>query len=164
MDDVTRLSIRHVYAPIQGSNVPLLYPSLTPTQEQFITAEYGNLDLDALAIALGFQTKIFTNKRERWRQQHVNLAFTELRRLLPTYPPDKKLSKVEILRNAVKYIKFLDDLLCSMDVRGGMEADVEQSSLSSSASLRELNVDVQSSAENCSGCSPAYSNSNSNIR
>ncbi|XP_054162359.1 uncharacterized protein LOC128960312 [Oppia nitens] len=51
--------------------------------------------------------RIFTNSRERWRQQNVNGAFADLRRLVPTYPPDKKLSKNEILRLAIKYIKLL---------------------------------------------------------
>uniref|UniRef100_A0A3B4AMU6 BHLH domain-containing protein n=1 Tax=Periophthalmus magnuspinnatus TaxID=409849 RepID=A0A3B4AMU6_9GOBI len=41
--------------------------------------------------------RIFTNSRERWRQQNVNGAFAELRKLIPTHPPDKKLSKNEIL-------------------------------------------------------------------
>uniref|UniRef100_A0A3B4A294 Stem cell protein n=1 Tax=Periophthalmus magnuspinnatus TaxID=409849 RepID=A0A3B4A294_9GOBI len=47
--------------------------------------------------------RVFTNSRERWRQQNVNGAFSELRKLIPTHPPDKKLSKNEILRLAVKY-------------------------------------------------------------
>lgn len=51
--------------------------------------------------------KIFTNSRERWRQQNVSGAFAELRKLVPTHPPDKKLSKNEILRMAIKYINFL---------------------------------------------------------
>ncbi|XP_068607108.1 T-cell acute lymphocytic leukemia protein 1 homolog [Brachionichthys hirsutus] len=55
--------------------------------------------------------RVFTNSRERWRQQNVNGAFSELRRLIPTHPPDKKLSKNEILRLAVKYINFLVTLL-----------------------------------------------------
>ena len=46
--------------------------------------------------------KIVTNTRERWRQQNVSGAFAELRRLVPTHPPDKKLSKNEILRMAIK--------------------------------------------------------------
>ncbi|XP_021566341.1 protein lyl-1, partial [Carlito syrichta] len=32
--------------------------------------------------------RVFTNSRERWRQQNVNGAFAELRKLLPTHPPD----------------------------------------------------------------------------
>ncbi|XP_028829409.1 protein lyl-1 [Denticeps clupeoides] len=55
--------------------------------------------------------RVFTNSRERWRQQNVNGAFSELRKLIPTHPPDKKLSKNEILRLAMKYINFLVKLL-----------------------------------------------------
>ncbi|XP_061751251.1 T-cell acute lymphocytic leukemia protein 2 [Nerophis ophidion] len=55
--------------------------------------------------------KVFTNTRERWRQQNVNSAFSELRKLIPTHPPEKKLSKNEILRLAMRYINFLARLL-----------------------------------------------------
>ncbi|XP_055718088.1 T-cell acute lymphocytic leukemia protein 1 homolog [Salvelinus fontinalis] len=64
--------------------------------------------------------RIFTNSRERWRQQNVNGAFAELRQLIPTHPPDKKLSKNEILRLAMKYINFLAKLLD--DQEGVLEA------------------------------------------
>ncbi|XP_066996328.2 uncharacterized protein HLH3B [Anabrus simplex] len=55
--------------------------------------------------------KIFTNSRERWRQQNVSGAFAELRKLVPTHPPDKKLSKNEILRMAIRYIRLLTNVL-----------------------------------------------------
>lgn len=55
--------------------------------------------------------KTFTNTRERWRQQNVSGAFAELRKLVPTYPPDKKLSKHEILRNSIRYINLLSTVL-----------------------------------------------------
>ncbi|XP_070287080.1 ribitol-5-phosphate transferase FKTN isoform X2 [Myotis yumanensis] len=55
--------------------------------------------------------KIFTNTRERWRQQNVNSAFARLRKLIPTHPPDKKLSKNETLRLAMRYINFLVKVL-----------------------------------------------------
>lgn len=55
--------------------------------------------------------KVFTNTRERWRQQNVSGAFAELRRLVPTYPPDRKLSKNEILRLAIRYIRLLISIL-----------------------------------------------------
>ncbi|XP_029440941.1 protein lyl-1-like isoform X2 [Rhinatrema bivittatum] len=61
--------------------------------------------------------RVFTNSRERWRQQNVNGAFADLRRLIPTHPPDKKLSKNDILRLAMRYITFLARLL--EDQRGG---------------------------------------------
>lgn len=41
----------------------------------------------------------------------MNGAFAELRKLVPTHPPDKKLSKCEILKLAIKYIKLLDQVL-----------------------------------------------------
>jgi len=55
--------------------------------------------------------KMFTNSRERWRQQNVSGAFSELRRLVPTYPPDRKLSKNEILRLTIRYIRLLSSIL-----------------------------------------------------
>ncbi|XP_068616118.1 T-cell acute lymphocytic leukemia protein 1-like [Brachionichthys hirsutus] len=54
--------------------------------------------------------------RERWRQQNVIGAFAELRRLVPTHPPDKKLSKSQILSHALRYIHFLDRLLMDQDL------------------------------------------------
>lgn len=52
-----------------------------------------------------------TNSREKWRQHNVNRAFVNLRRLVPTHPPDKRLSKNEILRMAIKYIRLLESIL-----------------------------------------------------
>ncbi|KAI8432162.1 hypothetical protein MSG28_004629 [Choristoneura fumiferana] len=49
--------------------------------------------------------------RERIRVEAFNAAFAALRRLLPTLPPDKKLSKIEILRLAVCYIAYLNHVL-----------------------------------------------------
>ncbi|KAG8182324.1 hypothetical protein JTE90_004092 [Oedothorax gibbosus] len=49
--------------------------------------------------------------RERIRVEAFNVAFAELRKLLPTLPPDKKLSKIEILRLAICYIAYLNDVL-----------------------------------------------------
>ncbi|XP_043530152.1 T-cell acute lymphocytic leukemia protein 2 [Chiloscyllium plagiosum] len=76
--------------------------------------------------------KVFTNTRERWRQQNVNSAFAELRKLVPTHPPDKKLSKNEILRLAMKYIDFLVKLLKDQGI------DQESGKFSNSASFPEV--------------------------
>ncbi|KAI5088501.1 T-cell acute lymphocytic leukemia protein 2, partial [Silurus meridionalis] len=61
--------------------------------------------------SLSMTRKVLSNTRERWRQQSVNTAFAELRKLIPTHPPEKKLSKNEILRLAMRYITFLLTLL-----------------------------------------------------
>ncbi|XP_062610906.1 helix-loop-helix protein 15-like [Saccostrea cucullata] len=49
--------------------------------------------------------------RERVRVEAFNYAFADLRKLLPTLPPDKKLSKIEILRLAICYISYLKHVL-----------------------------------------------------
>ena len=91
---------------------------------RYFAASVPSLDLPTADIenhmlatrTLGVERNMFAiTKRERWRQQNVNMAFSELRKLLPTYPPDKKLSKVDILRSSIKYIRFLDSVLQEMD-------------------------------------------------
>uniref|UniRef100_A0AC35TQV2 BHLH domain-containing protein n=1 Tax=Rhabditophanes sp. KR3021 TaxID=114890 RepID=A0AC35TQV2_9BILA len=49
--------------------------------------------------------------RERIRVESFNNAFAKLRALLPTLPVTKKLSKIEILRISIAYIRYLDNLL-----------------------------------------------------
>ncbi|XP_023330709.1 helix-loop-helix protein 1 [Eurytemora carolleeae] len=58
-------------------------------------------------------TKMLTGNinRERYRQQNVSGAFLELRKLLPTHPPEKKLSKSEILKLSIRYIKLLEKII-----------------------------------------------------
>lgn len=73
----------------------------------------GNNNNNATTSPISFTTnrngqvvrKMFTNSRERWRQQNVSGAFAELRKLVPTHPPDKKLSKNEILRMAIRLVQ-----------------------------------------------------------
>lgn len=50
------------------------------------------------------------NKRERVRTENVNVGFDKLRRLIPTDPQDRKLSKIEVLRLATSYINHLYNL------------------------------------------------------
>ncbi|CAH1772551.1 unnamed protein product [Owenia fusiformis] len=91
----------------------LSFLSYLPEQREFLPKQM----LDSPLISDGFPSirkghrRVFTNTRERWRQQNVNGAFAELRRIVPTHPPDKKLSKNEILRLAIKYIKLLMKIL-----------------------------------------------------
>lgn len=128
---------------------------------KYFATEYGDLPFDTLAVTFGFQTRMFTNKRERWRQQNVNMAFTELRKLLPTYPPEKKLSKVEILRSAVKYIEFLQNVLRNMDLQE-MDPKAGQGEVSTcpsktSQTFKDLNDVFPSPGESCSSSSSATS-------
>ena len=62
-------------------------------------------------MRLGYNSNIWLNYNLFTRQQNVSGAFAELRRLLPTHPSDKKLSKSEILKLSIKYIKLLQGVL-----------------------------------------------------
>ncbi|XP_068745010.1 achaete-scute homolog 1-like [Montipora capricornis] len=51
------------------------------------------------------------NERERNRVKLVSDGFATLRKHIPTTPMNKKLSKVETLRTAIEYIKYLQRML-----------------------------------------------------
>lgn len=51
------------------------------------------------------------NERERQRVRCVNQGYTKLRNHLPGQDQDKRLSKVETLRAAIRYIKYLQGLV-----------------------------------------------------
>ncbi|MEE6498711.1 hypothetical protein FKM82_003211 [Ascaphus truei] len=52
------------------------------------------------------------NERERQRVKCVNEGYAKLRRQLPPEYLGRRLSKVQTLRAAIKYIKHLQDVLC----------------------------------------------------
>ena len=56
-------------------------------------------------------TRKTSTVRERTRTHNVNDGFLTLRNLIPTDPPDRKLSKIETLRLANSYILHLSSLL-----------------------------------------------------
>lgn len=51
------------------------------------------------------------NVRERKRMFSLNEAFDELRRKVPTFAYEKRLSRIDTLRLAIVYISFMTDLL-----------------------------------------------------
>uniref|UniRef100_A0A5S6QTQ6 BHLH domain-containing protein n=1 Tax=Trichuris muris TaxID=70415 RepID=A0A5S6QTQ6_TRIMR len=51
------------------------------------------------------------NLRERRRMQSINEAFDGLRHRIPTLPYEKRLSKVDTLKLAIGYIRFLQEVL-----------------------------------------------------
>ncbi|RWS21896.1 twist-related protein 2-like protein [Leptotrombidium deliense] len=50
--------------------------------------------------------RVLANVRERQRTQSLNEAFSSLRKIIPTLPSDK-LSKIQTLKLASRYIQFL---------------------------------------------------------
>ncbi|XP_036805179.1 T-cell acute lymphocytic leukemia protein 1 homolog [Oncorhynchus mykiss] len=132
LTQLTSLSGTRPGAPPIPSQGPLLPHQYLPSHHFFSSSHLGpsgnygifssrsikrrssshyELDLSDAGPPQKLARRVFTNSRERWRQQNVNGAFSDLRRLIPTHPPDKKLSKNEILRLAMKYIDFLVTLL-----------------------------------------------------
>ncbi|KAM9824255.1 twist-related protein 1a [Neosynchiropus ocellatus] len=63
--------------------------------------------------------RVMANIRERQRTQSLNEAFTSLRKIIPTLPSDK-LSKIQTLKLAARYIDFLCQVLQSdeLDAKG----------------------------------------------
>jgi len=55
------------------------------------------------------------NVRERKRMMSINSAFEELRTYVPTFPYEKRLSKIDTLRLAIAYIALLRDILKSKE-------------------------------------------------
>ncbi|XP_067672179.1 basic helix-loop-helix transcription factor amos-like [Haliotis asinina] len=55
--------------------------------------------------------RIAANARERRRMQSLNIAFDELRDVIPAFSDDRKLSKYETLQMAQTYIAALQELL-----------------------------------------------------
>ncbi|XP_043089064.1 protein Fer3 [Puntigrus tetrazona] len=51
------------------------------------------------------------NVRERKRMFSLNEAFDRLRRKVPTFAYEKRLSRIETLRLAIVYISFMTDIL-----------------------------------------------------
>lgn len=99
------------FSPVSGCSSSGSETSLSPRASPPAGHQFPTTGKQSRA----FMKRLYTNSRERWRQQHVNLAFAELRKMLPTYPPERKLSKNEILRLAMRYIRFLDKLVKDMD-------------------------------------------------
>lgn len=63
--------------------------------------------------------RVMANVRERQRTQSLNEAFTALRKIIPTLPSDK-LSKIQTLKLAARYIDFLCQVLQSDELDSKM--------------------------------------------
>lgn len=63
------------------------------------------------------QQRVMANVRERQRTQSLNEAFASLRKIIPTLPSDK-LSKIQTLKLAARYIDFLYQVLQQAEQEG----------------------------------------------
>lgn len=113
---------RETYLGFACENIPMVHP-ITPRRRtsSSLSTNLAHLqpsELVGLSREERRRRRRATQKyrtahatRERIRVEAFNVAFTELRKLLPTLPPDKKLSKIEILKLAICYIAYLNHVL-----------------------------------------------------
>ncbi|XP_031830003.1 twist [Nomia melanderi] len=82
--------------------------------------------------------RVMANVRERQRTQSLNEAFAALRKIIPTLPSDK-LSKIQTLKLATRYIDFLFQVLhCNMENTDGGEEAGERTPRSAVLAAREI--------------------------
>ncbi|XP_012270932.1 uncharacterized protein LOC105694643 [Orussus abietinus] len=83
--------------------------------------------------------RVMANVRERQRTQSLNEAFAALRKIIPTLPSDK-LSKIQTLKLATRYIDFLYRVLhCNAETEDGLEDNQgERSPRSAVLAAREI--------------------------
>ena len=61
--------------------------------------------------------RMAANIRERRRMCNLNTAFDRLRRRVPAFPHEKRLSRIQTLRLAITYISFMTEILSGQDIR-----------------------------------------------
>ncbi|XP_065811495.1 achaete-scute homolog 5-like [Labrus bergylta] len=93
-------SMDHYKSPLRG---PGLLPYLSPFHA------HGHFSVYECPFEPAFIQK--RNERERQRVRCVNQGYAKLRDHLPGQSADKRLSKVETLRAAIRYIKYLQGLV-----------------------------------------------------
>ncbi|KAK7494387.1 hypothetical protein BaRGS_00014279 [Batillaria attramentaria] len=77
--------------------------------------------------------RLKANDRERNRMHNLNHALDSLRRVLPSFPDDTKLTKIETLRLANNYIWALTETIKALDV--GADLDASKTFLQNSVSF-----------------------------
>ncbi|XP_053669371.1 protein Fer3-like [Anopheles marshallii] len=73
------------------------------------------------------------NIRERRRMFNLNEAFDKLRRKVPTFAYEKRLSRIETLRLAITYIGFMSELLAGTPTHDGRSPELYPSVLAATA-------------------------------
>ncbi|XP_033327630.1 twist isoform X1 [Megalopta genalis] len=82
--------------------------------------------------------RVMANVRERQRTQSLNEAFAALRKIIPTLPSDK-LSKIQTLKLATRYIDFLFQVLhCNMENGDAADESGERTPRGAVLAAREI--------------------------
>ena len=85
------------------------------------------------------------NERERKRLQIINIAYKELKGVLPLFPNEDNIPKIEIVRLATRTIRYLSDILNNNEhVNDSGFSDISESSPETSMNnLGDLPTDIK---------------------
>ena len=105
-------------SPVPAPYVPAVHSPQSPSQPQpgGSPMQFGGNTGGGGALSFGINLEQYIskrNERERSRVRNVNDAFDHLKHSLPLEPDklSKRVSKVEILRQAISYIRDLEEVL-----------------------------------------------------
>lgn len=102
-----RLSLKREYSDI-GESVT----SGRPIKSRRKNSTLSSVDENVGSEENQKDQRVLANVRERQRTQSLNDAFSQLRKIIPSLPSDK-LSKIQTLKLATRYIDFLYQVLRS---------------------------------------------------
>ena len=105
-------------SPSYSSNISDCSSSSSTSYVQNSISTYNSnnddLQTDELNSSMNQPVRQIANVRERQRTESLNDAFEKLRKIVPTLPSDK-LSKIQTLKLATDYIKFLYSFSSSLN-------------------------------------------------
>ncbi|XP_026187754.1 twist-related protein 2-like [Mastacembelus armatus] len=99
-----------VYAPHGPKRLKRSPQHRTPSSDLSLSPVPGPSPGSLSALEDPHAQRVIANIRERQRTQSLNEAFASLRKIIPTLPSDK-LSKIQTLKLASRYIDFLYQVL-----------------------------------------------------
>uniref|UniRef100_A0A0N5C537 BHLH domain-containing protein n=1 Tax=Strongyloides papillosus TaxID=174720 RepID=A0A0N5C537_STREA len=96
-------------------------------QNSKLKRNYSNIFSDKDSLNIEVEEREAANVRERKRMCSINVAFMDLKNYIPTFPYEKRLSKIDTLNLAIAYINMLEDLLSKdIDSYSYLKESVEQ--------------------------------------
>ncbi|KAF6737701.1 Neurogenin-1 [Oryzias melastigma] len=134
-------------------------PASPEREQQQRKRRRGRARSDATVQVVKKNRRLKANDRERNRMHNLNDALDALRGVLPAFPDETKLTKIETLRFAHNYIWALSETIRIADLQAGRRSDAPL--LISPSCLRETpspasDPSAWSPSGSSSASSPAY--------
>ncbi|KAF7228725.1 neurogenin-1 [Nothobranchius furzeri] len=130
-----------------------------PAQQQQKKRRRGRVRSEATVQVVKKNRRLKANDRERNRMHNLNDALDALRGVLPAFPDETKLTKIETLRFAHNYIWALSETIRIADLQAGKSGDAPRllsTTFLGSAPSPGSDSCSWSSSGSSSSSSPAY--------